>query len=56
MAVSRRTESPAVRQRRLRRLPRAGRPYVADLASCWRSGEYGACRHPLFVRSPVRFL
>jgi len=39
MAVSRRTESPAIRQRRLRRLPRAGRPYVADLASCWRSGS-----------------
>jgi len=47
MAASRRTVSPAIRQRRLRRLPRAGRPHVADLASCWRPGTN-------FVRLSVR--
>jgi len=44
MAESRRPQTPAIRQRRLRRLPRAGRPHVADLASCWRSGTVLSAR------------
>jgi len=45
MAVSRRPSSLLTQERRRRcqraprRLPRAGRPYVADLASFWRPGR-----------------
>jgi len=64
MAASRRPRLLAsIRQRRLRqwcqraprRLPRAGRPYVADLASFWRSSHCGASRHPPGAGGHPRF-